>query len=60
MKLILKRSFSSEHCATILGDKIMINPPLIPEITRQKIYQASEKPAKAQLIKLNIPAKADA
>ena len=38
----------------------MINPPLIPEITRQKIYQASEKPAKAQLIKLNIPAKADA
>lgn len=48
----------SQHCATTQGDKIINNPPLIPEMTRQKIYQIWGKSEKAQQSKLNMPAMA--
>ena len=58
IKLIIKRYSGLQHCATTLGERIISKPPLMPEITRQKIYQDSEKLENAQLSRLIVPAKA--
>ncbi|MNC64686.1 hypothetical protein D3C75_1149110 [compost metagenome] len=55
MKLMVKRSSALLQCATILGARIINKPPLMPEMTRQKTYQLSGRPEKAQLSKLTVP-----